>query len=88
MQEAERRWLAPAGRHEPLLERDQAQVPQHPVRGHWQEMNGFSNGEASFDDKTQRRSTSRLCEGTDDVLLVSGGGLLSHNTPLFDCFIF
>lgn len=25
---------APNGRHEPLLERDQAQVPQHPVRSH------------------------------------------------------
>lgn len=35
VQEAERRRLAPGGRHEPLLERDQAQVPQHPVRGHW-----------------------------------------------------
>lgn len=34
MQETERSWLAPNRRHEPLLERDQAQVPQHPVRGH------------------------------------------------------
>lgn len=33
VQETERRGLAPSRRHEPLLERDQAQVPQHPVRG-------------------------------------------------------
>lgn len=32
--ETERRRPAPNRRHEPLLERDQTQVPQHPVRGH------------------------------------------------------
>ena len=32
MQETERRRLAADRRHEPLLERDQTQVPQHPVR--------------------------------------------------------
>lgn len=45
MQEAERGQLAPGGRHEPLLERDQAQVPQHPVRG-WRRLNVRGSKEA------------------------------------------
>lgn len=45
MQEAERGQLAPGGRHEPLLERDQAQVPQHPVRGRWRRLNVRGGGE-------------------------------------------
>ena len=44
VQEPERRRLAPARRHEPLLERDQAQVPQHQVRRACRERQGFSDG--------------------------------------------
>lgn len=46
VQETERRRLAPNGRNEPLLERDQTKVPQHPVREHSQpSLEGFTFSE-------------------------------------------
>lgn len=84
MQEAERRRLAPARRHEPLLERDQAQVPQHPVSGQWWGRKGVSEGRGG----ANQHSALCLCEGRDDAPLLSAGGLLSDNTLPFDCYIF
>lgn len=44
VQETKRRRLAPNSRHEPLLERDQTQVPQYPVRGHSQRCSLYQFG--------------------------------------------
>lgn len=56
VQETKRRRLAPNSRHEPLLERDQTQVPQYPVRGHSQRSSLYQfGGMDAFRAKVQKK---------------------------------
>lgn len=69
MQEAERGQLAPGGRHEPLLERDQAQVPQHPVRGRWKRLN-VRRGGGSVEEAVREAAERAFAVKSHEIMLL------------------